>query len=167
MGLEQPHHQDTVLGSHNPSPVTSASLGGIEGVWQRFTIGNVEQRVAALRQAIAYHAAGVDLLLAALQDPVLDVRATAYQLLKSVNTTPAKAVIAQGVLLHPGDRLYWVYKSAIHYNDEWFCLEHQFYDDFVYEMNWEELGYVDYDDFCRDTGAEYSGGEFEGYTRRF
>ena len=85
----------------------------------------------------------IDEVIAALQDPVLEVRASAYQALQSVDSAKAKAAIADGMLLNPGDRYYSVYKSAIYFDDEWFHLNidwHELSDELKAAGNYTLLG---------------------------
>jgi hypothetical protein len=161
---EQPQNRDAVLGDQTLPPTTSATLGGIEGLQQQVAIAPPEQRSQLLSTALNYGEVGIDLLIATLNDdPVLAVRATAYQLLQSVDSEKAEAAIAHGILLNPGDQIYGVYKSAIQFNDEFFCLDPEFQDlGFMNETNWEELGYADYESFCTSED-NYDGGEIDSY----
>lgn len=141
-----PTNTDVVIGGQVPPPTSSVILGGIEGLQHRFITGNLEQRVAALANALNYGRAGVDLLLNALNDGVLDVRVAAYRHLQQVvserkNQGTVKAipqwwqvlattlipervqrVIDRGIPLKKGDRLYRVYISAIDYDDSYYTL---------------------------------------------
>ncbi|MBW4473109.1 MAG: hypothetical protein KME45_22430 [Stenomitos rutilans HA7619-LM2] len=163
--MEHPQVTDGILGGQTPPPINSATLGGIEGLQQRLTIAPPEQRSQLLSTALSYGEAGIDLLIATLNnDPVLTVRATAYQLLQSIDSEKAKAAIANGILLSPGDLVYSVFKSAIQFNDEFFSLDPEYQNlDFLDEINWLELGHTDYEDFCRNGRDNYSGGEIGSY----
>lgn len=164
--MKQPKVNDVVLGGQTSPPVPSAILGGIAGVQQQMTVANPEQRSQLLATATNYGEAGIDLLIDTLNnDPVLAVRATAYQLLPSVDSAKAKGAIANGVLLNPGDRIYSVYKSAIYFNDEWFNLDNSSHN-LMDEISWEELGYVDYEDFCINEGESFDGGQLASYIPR-
>jgi|GEM_PF-2606426 len=112
-----PQNTHAVLGGQNPPPRDSATLGGIEGVRQSFTTGNCEQRVGIIPTALNYGEAGIEFLIEVLSAPELTVRATAYNVLKDVNIEQAQSAIASEFLLHPGDRVYSIYESAITYND--------------------------------------------------
>ncbi|MBW4694056.1 MAG: hypothetical protein KME27_20105 [Lyngbya sp. HA4199-MV5] len=142
----QPESTDAVMGGQVPPPTGGAILGGMEGLQQRFTSSNVEQRVEALADALNYGRAGVDFLLEALNDAALDVRVAAYRQLQQVVSarTGQKAAegmpqwwqqlettliperversLAKGIPLKKGDRLYRVYISAIDYDDEYYTL---------------------------------------------
>ncbi|MEL6459182.1 MAG: hypothetical protein AAFX46_18070 [Cyanobacteria bacterium J06636_27] len=56
---------DAVLGGENPPLPDSVVLGGIEGVKRRFASKVVEVRIAALRDALNYGDAGLDLVIEA------------------------------------------------------------------------------------------------------
>ena len=79
---KKPREDDAVLGAQNPPPVNAAILGGIEGVKRRLANPEVEVRVAALKDALDYGEAGLDLIIQALQDESKRVKFTAYSLLK-------------------------------------------------------------------------------------
>ncbi|UBF26335.1 hypothetical protein K9N68_33365 [Kovacikia minuta CCNUW1] len=162
--MKEPQATDGILGGQTPPPINSATLGGIEGLQQQMTIAPPEQRSQLLSTALNYGEAGVDLVIATLNnDPILTVRATAYQSLQSVDSEKAKAAIANGILLNPGDQVYGVYKSAIQFNDEFFRLNPELQDlDFMNETNWEEFGYADYESFCTSED-NYNGGEIDSY----
>ncbi len=78
---EQPKDNDAVMGGQNTSLVFNAVLGGIQGVKQRLATGNVEQRIAALEEALNYSEAGLDLVRDALNDPSKNVQIKARELL--------------------------------------------------------------------------------------
>jgi hypothetical protein len=141
------------------------ATNGIAGLSQQISIASPEQRSHLLATALTYGEVGIDLLIATLKnDPVLTVRATAYQLLQSVDSATATAAIADGILLNPGDRVYGVYKSAVQFDDESYCIDSEFQNlNFIDEINWEELGYIDYEDFCKNKDESYGGGEIENY----
>ncbi|MBW4694364.1 MAG: hypothetical protein KME27_21675 [Lyngbya sp. HA4199-MV5] len=135
----------------------------MEDIHQQFAITTPTQKAELLAEALNAGDTGIDLLIEALNDETLSVRATAYKLLQSVSTEKAQRAIANGVLLNPGDRIYSVYQSAISYNDEFYKFETT-----VWErstdleealkdegLNWEEMGYDSYEDFCADYKAEY------------
>jgi hypothetical protein len=165
--MEHPQATDGILGGQTPPPVSSATLGGIAGLQQRLAIVPPEQRSHLLSTALNYGEAGIDLLIVTLtNDPVLTVRGTAYQLLQSMDSEEAKTAISNGILLNPGDQAYSVYKSAIHFNDSEYCLHPEIqHFDFANEINWEEQGYADYEEFCRseESQHEYGGGVLESY----
>ncbi|MEH1933795.1 MAG: hypothetical protein V7L14_08705 [Nostoc sp.] len=79
----QPQEFDAILGGNTPSPMTSAVLGGFEGVKNRLKSAITETRVAAIYEALNYGTAGLDLVIAGLQDSSTPVRNSAYQLLQN------------------------------------------------------------------------------------
>ncbi|MBD2183993.1 hypothetical protein H6S82_11135 [Planktothrix sp. FACHB-1355] len=118
----QPKNFDAVLGGQTPPPVGGVVLGGIEGWRRRFATPIVEQRIAVLLDALKYGDAGINLLIEAMNDEALLVRANAYKLLQGLSSAKAQQAIAKGVLLNEGDRLYSVYQSAIYYGDDWYYI---------------------------------------------
>lgn len=79
----QPRDDDAVLGGQNPAPFGSVVLGGLEGVKMRLAIApTVEQKVAALSEALKYGLAGLDLVIQALQDSSQQVCDAASSLLQ-------------------------------------------------------------------------------------
>src|SRR5919199_1011252 len=87
--FNQPREDDAVLGSQNLAPVGSVILGGLEGVTRRLGVGNpgavvpeVEQRIAALKDALKYGQKGLNLVIQALQDESDAVQRGAYLLLR-------------------------------------------------------------------------------------
>ena len=81
----EPREYDAVLGGQNSIPVNAAVLGGIAGVKSRLASLIVEVRIAALSEALKYGAAGLDLIMQALHDESIQVKFTAYSLLKDRN----------------------------------------------------------------------------------
>ena len=78
---DRPKEYDAVLGGQNTPLVNAAILGGIEGVKGRLAYPDVEVRVAALKDALKYGEAGLDLVIKALQDRAIKVKFAAYSLL--------------------------------------------------------------------------------------
>jgi WD40 repeat protein len=85
----QPREDDAVLGGQNLAPAGSVVLGGLEGVTRRLGAGNpgavvpeVEQRIAALKDALKYAHKGLKLVIQALQDESDAVQQVAYVLLR-------------------------------------------------------------------------------------
>jgi len=76
-----PRPDDAVLGGEVSLPVCGVVLGGIEGVKQRLESKDVEQRLAALKDALDYGKAGLELVLESLHDESPQVQFTAYSLL--------------------------------------------------------------------------------------
>lgn len=77
----RPREYDVVLGGQNLPPVHSAVLGGIEGVKRRLENTDIEQKVAALEDALKYGEAGLDLAIQALQSELDELKWAAYSLL--------------------------------------------------------------------------------------
>lgn len=86
--LNQPREDDAVLGGQNLAPSGSMILGGLEGVRRRFASNSgevtlaVEQRIAAVRDALKYGQNGLNLVIQALQDESDLVQRVAYLLLR-------------------------------------------------------------------------------------
>lgn len=113
----QSTNYDAVLGEQAPLPEEGVVLERLEELRQRFALPTVEQRVAALSDALKYGDAGVALLVAAMKDEALIVRVNAYKLLLGLSTK-AQQAIENGILIHPGDYFYCVYETGIHFDDE-------------------------------------------------
>jgi hypothetical protein len=83
----QPREYDAVLGGKNSPPVNAAVLGGIEGVKRRLTANDELVRVGAVREAMKYGEAGLDVAIASLDDNSPQVRREAiYSLQKKTNS---------------------------------------------------------------------------------
>lgn len=119
---KQPQNTDVVLGNQTESPVSSAILGGLEGLQQRFLHLDVAQKLAAMPNILELGEPGIDLLVAVLNDESIAVRSRAYQSLRSIDSEKAKSVISAGIPLKPGDTLYCVYEIPIGYDDETYYL---------------------------------------------
>ncbi|MBD1824222.1 hypothetical protein H6F51_17255 [Cyanobacteria bacterium FACHB-DQ100] len=76
-----PNEFDAVLGNLARPMMGSAVLGGIDGIRQRLKSDRIDQRIAAL-QEIQHTAAGLDLLVQALDDSAIAVQKVAYTLLQ-------------------------------------------------------------------------------------
>lgn len=114
---QSPREYDAVLGGNSPPPIYGAVLSGIEGLKGRLETGNKQQRVESLADAIKYGDAGIDLLIEALNDGEIEIRAKAFQLLQNVESGKVKQIVNKGIPLKKGDKLYSVYESIIDYND--------------------------------------------------
>jgi hypothetical protein len=79
---DRPREYDAVLGGTAPPPVEGVILGGIEGVKSRLASAVVEARIAALKEALKYGDAGLDLLIGALKDDSEQVQRYASLLLR-------------------------------------------------------------------------------------
>ena len=86
----EPREYDAVRGGQNSIPVNAAVLGGIAGVKSRLASPTVEVRIAALSEALKYGEAGLDLIMQALHDKSMQVKFTAYSLLKDRNDLKIK-----------------------------------------------------------------------------
>ncbi len=78
----QPREYDAVLGGKSPPPINAAVLGGIEGVKMHLTASDELVRVAAVREAVKYGEAGLDVAIASLDDDSPQVRQTVLKLLE-------------------------------------------------------------------------------------
>lgn len=84
----QPRDYDAVLGGQILPPQGSAILGGLEGVKSRLASAVVEQRAAALKEALNYGGAGLDLVIQAWKDESGPVKRVAYSLLREQKYNP-------------------------------------------------------------------------------
>ncbi|MEL7241170.1 MAG: hypothetical protein AAGM40_02320, partial [Cyanobacteria bacterium J06573_2] len=117
---QNPREYDAVLGGNNPPPIDGVVLGGIEGLKRRLETGNTQQRVDSLADAVRYGDAGVGLLINALEDSEIQVRAKAFEILKNQDSEKVQEIVDKGIPLKKGDKLYCVYASDIDYNDEFY-----------------------------------------------
>lgn len=102
---QRPRQNDAVLGGKNPPPIQGVVLGGIAGMRMRLTSPIVEERLAAIAEAIAYGDAGLNLVLQAfVQDESPRVRQAAYLLLWNQKQPWIKQAIQQYV---PSNRVAW------------------------------------------------------------
>lgn len=69
----QPREYDAVKGGQNQPPIDAAVLGGISGVKSRLASIALEARIVALSEALKYGDAGLDLVVAALQDESMQI----------------------------------------------------------------------------------------------
>ena len=74
---------DAVLGGGNPPPIDGLVLGGIEGVKRRLASGETKVKIAAVKDALSYQEAGLDVVIQALKNDSGKVQRAAYMLLKS------------------------------------------------------------------------------------
>ncbi|MEH1936646.1 MAG: hypothetical protein V7L14_23675 [Nostoc sp.] len=77
----RPRVYDAVLGSQEKAPPGAVVLGGMEGVKRRLANPVVEQKIAALEEALKYGEVGLELVILALEDKLWKVRQAAYLLL--------------------------------------------------------------------------------------
>jgi len=86
----QPREYDAVLGGQSEIPLGAAVLGGIPGVKTRLASPIVEVRIAALKDALKYGEAGLDLILEAWRDESMQVKCAAFSLLQDRNEAKVK-----------------------------------------------------------------------------
>ena len=91
----QPKKYDAVLGNTTPTPAFAVVLGGLEGIKRRLKSTSVEQRVAALPEALKYSEAGLELVIGALKDEAVQVSKSAYLLLQRRTEPQIKQILAQ------------------------------------------------------------------------
>jgi WD40 repeat protein len=89
----QPGPDDAVLGGTPVDLSSAAILGGIEGVKLSLQSGNESARLTALPKALNYGEAGLDLVINALEDP--DLKLKAYKLLRK-RTEPQASQALKG-----------------------------------------------------------------------
>lgn len=91
MTYGQPRPDDVILGGQTPTG--AIVLGGFEGIKQQLASPHVEQRLAALPQALNYDQRGLNLVLRALSDRTPEVREAAYALLKERSEPHVKTAV--------------------------------------------------------------------------
>lgn len=135
----KPREFDAVLGGQVSPPISGAVLGGIEGLHQRFADLQEQVRLDALADALSYGNEGINILVKALKDASLQVRVSAYKILKQLNQ--ALEETAKGVRLNVGDKIYCVYRSSLYYGDDWFYLR-----DTIHGIEDEDEDYYEYEE---------------------
>ncbi|MBW4682614.1 MAG: hypothetical protein KME19_21345 [Microcoleus vaginatus WJT46-NPBG5] len=90
----QPKDGEAVLGGNTPEPINSAVLGGIEGVKSRLANGYINQKIAALKEAINYGQEGLYLIIQSL-DSETYLEEIALSLLENSKEPQAKQFLAQ------------------------------------------------------------------------
>ncbi|MCJ8281386.1 MAG: tetratricopeptide repeat protein [Rivularia sp. ALOHA_DT_140] len=101
---QEPREYDAVLGGENPPPDDGAVLGGIEGVKRRLASDVVEARISALRDALNYADAGLDLVIKALQDESPQIEDVAVELLSDREESKARfALLAYQIKIEPNN----------------------------------------------------------------
>jgi len=92
---------DAILGGSVPPPFEGVVLGGLEGVKQRMKSPVARERAATLIDAFRYGEAGLDLLIAALEDSSEQVQLFAGHLLKDKGGEKGKqALLKHNPWLH-------------------------------------------------------------------
>src|ERR687885_2402616 len=86
----QPRTDDAVLGGTAPSPVGCVVLGGLEGVKRRLAAAAIEQRLAALQDALQYGEAGLELVMLGLEDKSWQVQHSAFSLVTAQDLPKVK-----------------------------------------------------------------------------
>jgi hypothetical protein len=109
----QPRKDDAVLGGEAPQPITSAVLGGIEGVKHRLASPLIEARIAAVNEALKYGDAGLDLVIKALQDADKQVQLSAYLLLRERTEPQVQQALKEYKTWDLSERLHpeWYYAT--------------------------------------------------------
>ncbi|PSB48472.1 GUN4 N-terminal ARM-like repeat domain-containing protein [Chamaesiphon polymorphus] len=80
---DSPNEFDAVLGNQGIATQGSMILGGVEGIKQRLNSHSLQVKLAALEEAINYGTAGLQVLLAYLDDRDLQIQNRVYELLES------------------------------------------------------------------------------------
>ncbi|MEH2224254.1 WD40 repeat domain-containing protein [Nostoc sp.] len=78
----QPKEYDAVLGTQNSAPIGSVILGGLEGVKSRLRSVDIEAQISALKEALNYGEAGLDLVIQTWQSESGNFKWAAYSLLR-------------------------------------------------------------------------------------
>ncbi|MCF4969732.1 hypothetical protein [Nostoc sp. CMAA1605] len=91
----RPRVYDAVLGCQENVPPGAVVLGGLEGVKRRLAHPIIEQRIAALEDALKYGEAGLELVIWALDDKLWKVRQAAYSLLVSRQETIVQEILQE------------------------------------------------------------------------
>src|ERR671933_1273892 len=94
----QPRTDDVVLGGAAPLPVDGVVLGGLEGVKKRLTAPAVLERVGALKEALHYGEAGLELVMLALKDESQQVQYAASSLLAAQDSPKVKQRLRNYIL---------------------------------------------------------------------
>src|SRR5919202_4917 len=101
MHLNQPKEDDAVLGGNAPA-YSGVVLGGLEGVKWRFgraessgCPASIEQRIAALKDALNYGQAGLDFVIQSLNDQSWHIHQADYSLLNTHSASNVKASLLQ------------------------------------------------------------------------
>jgi len=81
----QPRPDDAVLGGQSQAPMYAAVLGGIEGVKQRLETDSLEEKKAALEDALKYGDKGIEVLFGILdQKASKELQLFTYRLLEKL-----------------------------------------------------------------------------------
>ncbi|HEY9608888.1 WD40 repeat domain-containing protein [Allocoleopsis sp.] len=93
--LPQPQSDDAVLGGQNPTLASSLVLGGLEGVKRRLASTAVEPKIAALKEALKYGQAGLDLVIQALKNESKSIAKAVYWELRGSSEPLAQKALKQ------------------------------------------------------------------------
>ncbi|MCU0544246.1 MAG: hypothetical protein MUE44_19060 [Oscillatoriaceae cyanobacterium Prado104] len=113
---DRPTEYDAVLGGAAQIPTNAAVLGGIAGVKKRLASAIIEERIAAVGDAIKYGEAGLDLAIRALEDESDRVEKAAYLLLRERPESRVKEILKEYNPWRIGGRSYtfgWSLGSVI------------------------------------------------------
>lgn len=94
----------------------------MEELLQAIANSSIEQQVSLLPQALEYGESGVDFLIDHLNNPELEVRAKAYELLRHNQSQKVQQAIAPGLLFNPGDKIFYIRKSTMWFDDSFYSL---------------------------------------------
>ncbi len=86
----QPRTDDAVLGGAAPLPVSSVVLGGLDGIKRRLASASALERIAALKAALNYGEAGLELVMLGLEDESRQVQYMAFSLLTAQDLPSVK-----------------------------------------------------------------------------
>ncbi len=70
-----------------------------------------------LPEFLKYGESGIDFLIKCLEDSELEIRATAYKLLGDIESDKAQDAITPGLLINPGDKIYYIQESTMWFTD--------------------------------------------------
>lgn len=93
--LNQPRDYDAVKGGNNSPPLTGVVLGGLPGVKHRLASSVVEVRFAALKDALNYGQAGLDLLIETFNNQSGQLQREVYLILKQRQDPEAREAIRE------------------------------------------------------------------------
>lgn len=93
--LPQPQSNDAVLGGQNPTLASSVVLGGLEGVKRRLVSTEVESKIVALKEALKYGQAGVDLVIQALKNESQSIAQAVYWQLRASSEPLAQQALQE------------------------------------------------------------------------
>jgi hypothetical protein len=94
----------------------------MEELLQAIANSNIEQQISLLPQALEYGESGIDFLIDRLNDPELEIRAKAYELLQHNQSQKVQQEIAPGLLINPGDKIYYIQESTMWFDDSFYSL---------------------------------------------